>query len=185
MPAMNIKQRLWLLVITVLSLGLFASGILFSYYLVLPLGLAFFTGFDAQIFSILGNVEKVLQMLNYAVLAMALLIIAGSLYWFSLCSAHQQAIIRAMRGTTSQVVSLYFRLGMCLVCRGLAGGLILGHGLYYCLSSLLQSRAGLYLPQQLAAEEGVLVVGVLLLGALCSWLPAYLTALRSDIVENL
>ena len=60
-----------------------------------------------------------------------------------------------------------------------------GHGLYYCLSSLLQSRAGLYLPQQLAAEEGVLVVGVLLLGALCSWLPAYLTALRSDIVENL
>ena len=89
MPAMNIKQRLWLLVITVLSLGLFASGILFSYYLVLPLGLAFFTGFDAQIFSILGNVEKVLQMLNYAVLAMALLIIAGSLYWFSLCSAHQ------------------------------------------------------------------------------------------------
>ena len=90
-----------------------------------------------------------------------------------------------MGGTTSQVVSLYFRLGMCLVCLGLAGGLILGYGLYYCLSSLLQSRAGLYLPQQLAAEEGVLVVGVLLLGALCSWLPAYLTALRSDIVENL
>ena len=124
-------------------------------------------------------------MLNYAVLAMALLNIAGSLYWFSLCSAHQQAIIRAMGGTTSQVVSLYFRLGMCLVGLGLASGLILGHGLYYCLSSLLQSRAGLYLPQQLAAEEGVLVVGVLLLGALCSWLPAYLTALRSDIVENL
>ena len=130
MPAMNIKQRLWLLVITVLSLGLFASGILFSYYLVLPLGLAFFTGFDAQIFSILGNVEKVLQMLNYAVLAMALLIIAGSLYWFSLCSAHQQAIICAMGGTTSQVVGLYFCLGMCLVGLGLAGGLILGHGLY-------------------------------------------------------
>ena len=120
-------------------------------------------------------------MLNYAVLAMALLIIAGSLYWFSLCSAHQQAIIRAMGGTTSQVVRLYFRL----VGLGLAGGMVLGHGLYYCLSSLLQSRAGLYLPQQLAAEEGVLVVGVLLLGALCSWLPAYLTALRSDIVENL
>ena len=103
----------------------------------------------------------------------------------ALCSAHQQAIIRAMGGTTSQVVRLYFRLGMCLVCLGLAGGLILGHGLYYCLSSLLQSRAGLYLPQLLAAEEGVLVVGFLLLGALCSWLPAYLTDLRSDIVENL
>lgn len=95
-----------------------------------------------------------------------------------------------MGGTTSQVVNLYFRLGMCLVCTGLAGGLILGHGLYYCLSSLLESRAGLYLPQQLALEEGVLVggvllLGVLLLGALCSWLPAYLTALRSDIVGNL
>ena len=59
-----------------------------------------------QIFSILGNVEKLLQMLNYAVLAMALLIIAGSLYWFALCSAHQQAIMRALGGTTRQVVSL-------------------------------------------------------------------------------
>ena len=69
-------------------------------------------------------------MLNYAVLAMALLIIAGSLYWFSLCSAYQQTIIRAMGGTTSQVVGLYFCLGMCLVGLGLAGGLSLGHGLY-------------------------------------------------------
>ena len=124
-------------------------------------------------------------MLNYAVLVMALLIIAGSLYWFSLCSAHQQAIIRAMGGTTSQVVSLYFRLGMCLVSTGIIGGLVLGHGLYYALANLLQSKASLYLPQQLLAEEGILVAVVLLLGALCSWLPAYWTASRSDIVENL
>ena len=138
-----------------------------------------------QIFSILGNVEKLLQMLNYAVLAMALLIIAGSLYWFALCSAHQQAIMRALGGTTRQVVSLYFRLGMCLVSTGIIGGLVLGHGLYYALANLLQSKAGLYLPQQLLAEERVLVAVVLLLGALCSWLPAYWTASRSDIVENL
>ncbi|MGM9568802.1 MAG: ABC transporter permease [Phascolarctobacterium sp.] len=138
-----------------------------------------------QIFSILGNIEKVLQMLNYAVLAMALLIIAGSLYWFSLCSAHQQAIMRAMGGTTSQIVSLYFRLGMCLVCFGIVGGLILGHGMYYFLGNMLQSKAGLYLPHQLVVEEGTLLMVILILGALCSWLPAYWTALRSDIVENL
>lgn len=138
-----------------------------------------------QIFSILGNIEKALQMLNYAVLALALLIIAGSLYWFSLCSAHQQAIMRAMGGTTAQVVSLYFRLGMCLVGIGATGGLALGHGLYYGLASMLQGRAGLYLPQQILPEEGILVAVILLLGAICSWLPAYWTALRSDIVENL
>lgn len=138
-----------------------------------------------QLFSVLGNVEKVLQLLNLAVLAMALLIIAGSLYWFSLCSAHQQAIMRAFGATTGQVISLYFRLGMCLVTVGVACGLLFGHSIYYGLSKLLQNNAGLYLPQQFLPEEGALLVLVLLLGAVCSWLPVYWTSTHSDIVEHL
>lgn len=74
MPAMNIKQRLWLLAITVLSLGLFASGILFSYYLVLPLGLAFFTGFDAQ------GVQAMISMENYIDFLLMLLLPFGLIF---------------------------------------------------------------------------------------------------------
>ncbi|MGM9582739.1 MAG: ABC transporter permease [Phascolarctobacterium sp.] len=138
-----------------------------------------------QLFSILGNVEKIFRLLNMAVLAMALLIIAGSLYWLSLCSAHQQAIMQAFGATTGQVLGLYFRLGMCLVGTGVALGMALGHSIYFGLSRLLQHNAGLYLPQQFLPEEGVLVMAILLLGAICSWLPAYWTASHSDIVENL
>ena len=74
MPAMNIKQRLWLLAITVLSLGLFASGILFSYYLVLPLGLAVFTGFDAQ------GVQAMISMENYIDFLLMLLLPFGLIF---------------------------------------------------------------------------------------------------------
>ncbi len=50
-----------------------------------------------QLFSILGNVEKLLQFLSMAVLVLALLIIGSSLYWFVLGSQRQQAVMRAFR----------------------------------------------------------------------------------------
>lgn len=138
-----------------------------------------------QLFSILGNVEKVLQLLKFAVLGLALLIIAGSLYWFALCSAHQQAVMRALGATAGQVLGIYFRLGMCLVVTGLTLGVALGHGVYFGLSKLLLKGAGLYLPQQILPVEGYLLGALLALGALCSWLPAYWTTKHTEIVEQL
>lgn len=138
-----------------------------------------------QLFTIMGNVGKLLQALNLAVVALALLIIAGSLYWYALCSGHQRAIMQAVGASVGQVIDVYFRVGMSLVTVGLGLGVALGHLLYYALGSALQSSAGLYLAQRLLMEEGLLVAAVLLLGACCSWLPAYWTAAHSDIAEQL
>lgn len=138
-----------------------------------------------QLFSILGNIEKVLQMLNLSVVGLALLIIAGSLYWYALCSGHQRAIMQALGASMGQVVDIYFRVGMSLVLVGLGLGIALGHLLYYALGNALQSSAGLYLAHRLLPEEGILVAVVLALGACCSWLPAYWTSAHSEIASEL
>ena len=53
---------------------LFFSGLLFSYYLVLPLGLAFFTGFGA------GEIEALISMENYIDFFMMLLLPFGFIF---------------------------------------------------------------------------------------------------------
>ncbi len=59
MPAFSLQGQLKLTFIAVASVVLFVSGLLFSYYLVLPLGLAFFTGFDGQ------GIQAMISMENY------------------------------------------------------------------------------------------------------------------------
>ncbi len=137
-----------------------------------------------ELFSIMGNVEKLLQMLSWAVMALALLIIGGSLYWLILGRLRQQGGMRALGATTLQINRLYFCLGMTLVIAGLAAGLLMGHGVYALLGLELRRSAGLYLPFMVLPAEGVLCAAVLLLGALCSWLPIYLLG-RRDVASYL
>lgn len=137
-----------------------------------------------QLFSIMGNVEKLLQLLALAVTALALLIIGGSLYWLMLGSLRQQGVMRALGATTAQINRLYFALGMTLVAAGLVGGVLLGHGVYALAGRLLREGAGLYLPFTILPAEGVLAIVILALGAFCSWLPVYLLGKR-DIAEYL
>lgn len=137
-----------------------------------------------QLFSLMGNVEGLLRLLSGAVLLLALLIIGSSLYWLVLGSLRQQAVMRALGAGVRQVSRIYFQLGMVLVTSGLLAGLVAGHGLYALLSYLLRQAAGLYLPQQLLMQEGVLAALVLACGLLCSWLPVRLLE-RRDIAEAL
>lgn len=137
-----------------------------------------------QLFSIMGNVEKLLQLLALAVTTLALLIIGGSLYWLMLESLRQQGVMRALGATTAQINRLYFALGMTLVAAGLVGGLLLGHGVYTLAGRLLREGAGLYLPFIILPAEGALAIVILALGAFCSWLPVYLLG-RRDVAEYL
>lgn len=137
-----------------------------------------------KLFAIMGNVEKLLQLLALAVTALALLIIGGSLYWLMLGSLRQQGVMRALGATTAQINRLYFALGMTLVAAGLVGGVLLGHGVYALAGRLLRESAGLYLPFTILPAEGVLAIAILALGAFCSWLPVYLLGKR-DVAEYL
>lgn len=137
-----------------------------------------------QLFSLMGNVERLLQLLSMAVICLALLIIGSSLYWLMWGSLRQQAVMRALGAGVRQVMQLYFALGMVLVATGLVIGVLGGHAVYSLLGVLLEQSAGLYLLQLLLPAEGLLAVMVLVSGALCSALPVYILG-RRDVAGAL
>lgn len=137
-----------------------------------------------ELFSVIGNIEKVLQVFTAAVLLLSLLIIGSSLYWFVVGSVYEQGIMRSLGATAQQIMYLYFKLGMTLVGVGTLLGVALGHSGFQAISYLLQDKVGLYMQAGLVKEEIILVAAILLFGAVCSIIPAYLAS-RKDIAEIL
>lgn len=137
-----------------------------------------------QLFTVMGDVEKLLEFLSLAVLLLALLIIGSSLYWFVFSNIRQQAVLRALGATAAQVSRLYFCMGLALVGAGLIAGLILGHGLFELIGWLLEAKAGLYMGHPFLAMEGVLALAVIVCGAFSSWLPSSWCG-RRDIAQGL
>lgn len=137
-----------------------------------------------ELFSVIGNIEKVLQVFTAAVLLLSLLIIGSSLYWFVVGSVYEQGIMRSLGATAQQIMYLYFKLSMTLVGVGTLLGVALGHSGFQAISYLLQDKVGLYMQAGLVKEEIILVAAILLFGAVCSIIPAYLAS-RKDIAEIL
>lgn len=137
-----------------------------------------------QLFALMGDAEKLLKFFSFAVLVLSMLIIGCTLYWFVLGSLHQQAVMRALGASVQQVTAIYFRLGITLVSCSLFLGVLAGHGLYKLLSYLLQHNAGLHMPHMLLSTEAFIAAIILFFGAICSYIPAYLSGHR-DITETL
>lgn len=137
-----------------------------------------------ELFSIMGDLQKLLQSFSMIIMALALLIVGSSLYWFITSSRRDQAIMRALGASESDIMQLYFKLGMTLICIGGLLGLGLGHLLFAGLGAMLQEHTGLYLAGGFLRQELYLLGSVIFCGAVCSVVPAYLL-LRRDVAENL
>lgn len=137
-----------------------------------------------ELFSIMGDLQKLLQSFSMIIMALALLIVGSSLYWFITSSRRDQAIMRALGAGESDIMQLYFKLGMTLICIGGLLGLGLGHLLFAGLGAMLQEHTGLYLAGGFLKQELYLLGSVIFCGAVCSVVPAYLL-LRRDVAENL
>lgn len=137
-----------------------------------------------ELFSIMGDLQKLLQSFSMIIMALALLIVGSSLYWFITSSRRDQAIMRALGAGESDIMQLYFKLGMALICIGGLLGLGLGHLLFAGLGAMLQEHTGLYLAGGFLKQELYLLGSVIFCGAVCSVVPAYLL-LRRDVAENL
>lgn len=137
-----------------------------------------------ELFAVLGSAEKLLEVLSLAVLFLALLIIVSSLYWFIFSSLRQQAVLRALGASSAEVSRLYFYMGTALVGTGLCAGLVLGHGFYALISSLMLEKAGLYMPHVVLVEEAALALLVLACGMVFSYFPARYGG-RRDIASGL
>lgn len=137
-----------------------------------------------ELFSIMGDLQKLIQSFSMIIMALALLIVGSSLYWFITSSRRDQAIMRALGAGESDIMQLYFKLGMTLICIGGLLGLGLGHLLFAGLGAMLQEHTGLYLAGGFLRQELYLLGSVIFCGAVCSVVPAYLL-LRRDVAENL
>ncbi len=137
-----------------------------------------------ELFSVMGNAEKILQLFSAAVIVLALVITGSSLYWFANGSRREQAVMRALGASAAGIMQIYFRLGMLMVLCGTAAGLLLGHGVFWACGALLQGRTSICLSAGFLPGEALLVALVLSVGALISLLPAKISSGR-DIVEDL
>lgn len=137
-----------------------------------------------ELFSIMGDLQKLIQSFSMIIMALALLIVGSSLYWFITSSRRDQAIMRALGAGESDIMQLYFKLGMTLICIGGLLGLGLGHLLFAGLVAMLQEHTGLYLAGGFLRQELYLLGSVIFCGAVCSVVPAYLL-LRRDVADNL
>lgn len=137
-----------------------------------------------RLFAALGEGEKILRMIGYAVFAMALLLVSFSLYWSSLSRSRDRAILRAIGAGRRDIFIILLVEGVLLVWAGVLAGVLLGHGIYAVVASLLEQKTAVALGTFLVAEELYTILFILLAGILSSLIPAATTS-RTNIAADL
>jgi putative ABC transport system permease protein len=139
----------------------------------------------ARLFSILGVGMQALTGLAYVLIFISALSIFIALYNSLKERQYDLAIMRSMGASRRKLFLATIYEGTTLTLAGSAIGLLLGHGVLYVLVSTVEEsqKAGIT-ATLLYAEELYLLGGSLLLGVLCSLLPAF-QAYRTDIHEVL
>lgn len=137
-----------------------------------------------QLFAALGEGEKILKVIGYAVFAMALLLVAFSLYWSSLSRSRDRAILRAIGGSRQDVFRILLLEGIMLVWSGVLLGVLLGHGIFSSIAALLEQKTAVMMSAYFATGEFCTVLVILLAGIIAGLIPA-VTSARSSIAEDL
>ena len=137
-----------------------------------------------RFFALLGNSEKLLRIIAAAVIGMAFLILGCSLYWSALARRREYAVLHAIGGSGQQLRRLIFGEGMLQGIAGILLGLLLGHGAFWLLASLVSGSTAIGLQAGFPAAEAVLFLLSLLVAGLASLLPAHYL-LRGDIAALL
>jgi putative ABC transport system permease protein len=135
----------------------------------------------ARLFSILGVGVDILMGFAYVLIAISALSIFIALYNSLKERRYDLAIMRAMGATRSKLLVSILLEGILLTLVGSMIGLVLGHGVVMLITGILEQtqKAGIsgivFYPQ-----EWIILVGSLLLGVVCSVIPA-VQAYRTDI----
>jgi putative ABC transport system permease protein len=144
--------------------------------------------FPAQVvvnlFAALGQGEKVLNMIGYAVFAMVLLLVSFSVYWSSLSRARDRAVLRAVGASQADIFRIILAEGVLMVWSGVFIGWLSGRGVFAVFAAMLEHKTGIVFAGPPAAAEGWTIAGALLIGLLAAVIPAWSTA-KADIAANL
>lgn len=134
---------------------------------------------SARLFTILGSAKTVLMGLAYLLVFISALSIFIALYNSLKERKYDLAIMRSMGASRFKLWSSMVLEGISLTFLGTIGGLLLAHLMLFIFIQTIGDKTGLA-PFQLYLEEAFLLVGGVLLGLLCSLLPAW-QAYRTDI----
>ncbi|MFN8889587.1 MAG: ABC transporter permease, partial [Cyclobacteriaceae bacterium] len=133
----------------------------------------------ARLFTILGSAKTVLMGLAYLLVFISALSIFIALYNSLKERKYDLAIMRSMGASRFKLWSSVVLEGVSLTFAGTIGGLFLAHIMLFAFIQSIGDKSGLA-PFHLYVEEAYLLIGGLLLGLLCSMLPAW-QAYRTDI----
>jgi putative ABC transport system permease protein len=135
----------------------------------------------ARLFSILGVGVEILMSFAYVLIAISALSIFIALYNSLKDRRYDLAIMRSMGATRGKLVVTVLLEGGLLTLAGSLLGLALGHGVVVVLGGFVEEiqKAGMN-GLIFYGEEGIILMGSLLLGVVCSVIPA-VQAYRTDI----
>ncbi len=125
-----------------------------------------------ELFSVMGDAEKVLQIISYAVILLSLVIIAFTTYWAAAMRRHDNAIMRAIGAGRNEIVKINFLQGMLLACTGVIGGIAAGHGAFLALAYILRQKTAVSMAAGFSLQEGVMILAVVAAAAVFSFIPA-------------
>lgn len=137
-----------------------------------------------ELFSIMGDAEKVLQIISYAVILLALIIIAFTTYWAAAMRRHDNAVMRAIGAGQKAIIKINFLQGMLLACIGVAAGVAVGHGAFGALAGLMRDKTAVNLTAGFTMQEGALLLAVIIAAAVFSFIPAA-AACRRQAADDL
>ncbi len=137
-----------------------------------------------QFFAMMGQGEQVLQIIAYLVIAMTFFTVALTLYLSANGRTRELAILRAIGANSGDISGIILLEGAVIIIVGLAGGLLIGHGLFWSLATLLQQKTAITIMLAGSWKELYLALGVSGFGLLASMVPAAV-AYRFDVARNL
>lgn len=137
-----------------------------------------------RLFSFMGQGEQVLNLIAWAVLAMAICTVALSVYWSSLSRVREKVILRVLGAKTGDLFIIVFTEGAILSVAATLAGLAGGHGLFVLLASSLLQHTAITVPTGWSMAEIYLGLLAVCASLVASAIPALLTY-KADLAEYL
>ena len=137
-----------------------------------------------QLFSLMGQGEKMWWYIGAFFIAAALLVVLSTLYLSGLQRLPERAILRVLGAKRSELLTLtLWQNGLIMVLGGILG-YVLGYAGYLGVRSLMATNTAIVLPLTFLKEPLLIALGTMAVGLLASLIPAWLLA-RKDTLSKL
>lgn len=137
-----------------------------------------------QLFSLMGQGEKMWWYIGAFFIAAALLVVLSTLYLSGLQRLPERAILRVLGAKRSELLTVtLWQNGLIMVLGGILG-YVLGYAGYLGVRSLMATNTAIALPLTFLKEPLLIALGTMVIGLLASLIPAWLLA-RKDTLSKL